>query len=76
MTNERPIDVLNDAKGKQILIKLKDGTTISGELMALDLHINMSINRAEIQTNKDDWTTRVKTLFVRGDNILYVSPGD
>jgi len=69
---ERPIDVLNNAKGKRVLIKLKRGTEISGTLQAMDLHLNMWINDAEIKENGD--TTRLGTVLVRGDNILFVSP--
>ena len=35
MVTDRPIDVLNDAKGKRVLIKLKRGTEISGILQAM-----------------------------------------
>ena len=71
---ERPIDVLNNAKGKRVLIHLKrGGTDISGLLQALDLHLNMWLEQAE-QRNEDGSTIKLGTLLVRGDNILYVSP--
>jgi len=69
---ERPIDVLNDAKGKRVLIKLKRGTEISGILQALDLHLNMWLEEAELITEESK--TILGTTLVRGDNILYVSP--
>ena len=69
---DRPIDVLNNAKGKRILIKLKRGTEISGVLQALDLHLNMWLEEAE-QTDEDKKIT-LGTVLVRGDNILYASP--
>lgn len=69
---ERPIDVLNNAKGKRVLIKLKKGTEISGILQAMDLHLNMWIEDAEI--TEAEKKTRLGTLLVRGDNIIYVSP--
>ncbi len=69
---ERPIDVLNNAKGKRVLIKLKRGPEISGILYAMDLHLNMWLENAE----QVDQETKVKlgTILIRGDNILYVSP--
>ena len=70
---ERPIDVLNNAKGKRVLIRLKRGTEISGLLQALDLHLNMWLEQAE-QRSEDGTTIKLGTLLVRGDNILYVSP--
>ena len=69
---ERPIDVLNNAKGKRVLIKLKRGTEISGILQAMDLHLNMWIENAEQVT--DEKKTKLGTVLVRGDNIIYVSP--
>ncbi len=69
---ERPIDVLNNAKGKRVLIKLKKGTEISGILQAMDLHLNMWLEQAE--QISDEKKTKLGTLLVRGDNIIYVSP--
>ena len=69
---ERPIDVLNNAKGKRVLIKLKKDTEISGILQAMDLHLNMWLENAEQTT--EDKTIKLGTILVRGDNILYVSP--
>lgn len=69
---ERPIDVLNNAKGKRVLIKLKKGTEISGILHAMDLHLNMWLEDAE-QVSEEK-KVKLGTLLVRGDNIIYVSP--
>lgn len=69
---ERPIDVLNNAKGKRVLIKLKKGAEISGILQAMDLHLNMWLENAEQTT--DEEKIKLGTVLVRGDNILYVSP--
>ena len=69
---ERPIDVLNNAKGKRVLIKLKRGTEISGILHAMDLHLNMWLEEAEQTT--DNEKVKLGTLLVRGDNIIYISP--
>ena len=69
---ERPIDALDRAKGKKILVKLKNGEEITGTLKALDLHLNLWLDEAEIQRN--DNKVRVGTLLVRGDTIVYASP--
>lgn len=69
---ERPIDVLNNAKGKRVLIKLKKGTEIAGILQAMDLHLNMWLEDAE-QISEGE-TVKLGTILVRGDNILFVSP--
>ncbi|MBI5347060.1 MAG: hypothetical protein HZB66_00430 [Candidatus Aenigmarchaeota archaeon] len=69
---ERPIDVLTGAKGKRVLIQLKRGTEISGILHAMDLHLNMWLEDAE--QIEEDKKTKLGTILVRGDNILFVSP--
>ncbi len=73
MTNEkRPIDVLDQAKGKRIIVKLKDGGAFSGILQAIDMHLNMWLDEAEIVDN--DKTTKYGKLLVRGDSIIFASP--
>jgi len=69
---ERPIDALDKAKGKKIIVKLKNGEEISGILKALDLHLNLWIDEAEVQ--KNDTKVRFGTVLVRGDTIVYASP--
>ncbi len=70
----RPIDVLNQAKGKRVLVKLKNGTEISGVLQAMDLHLNMWLDDAEQITKENK--IKLGTVLVRGDNVLYVSPAE
>jgi len=69
---ERPIDALDKAKGKKVFIKLKNGEEITGILKALDLHLNLWIDEAEIQRNENK--VRLGTILVRGDTIVYASP--
>lgn len=69
---ERPIDALDRAKGKKILVKLKNGEEVTGILRALDLHLNLWLDEAEIQ--KNDNKVRFGTVLVRGDTIVYASP--
>lgn len=69
---ERPIDALDKAKGKKILIKLKNGEEITGILRALDLHLNLWLDDAEIQRSENK--LKVGTILIRGDTIVYASP--
>jgi len=69
---ERPIDALDKAKGKKVMVKLKNGDEITGMLRALDLHLNLWLDEAEVQ--KNDTKVRLGTLLVRGDTIVYASP--
>jgi len=68
---ERPIDVLDKAKGKKILVKLKNGEEITGTLIALDLHLNLWLEDVEILGENK---RKVNTLLIRGDTVLYASP--
>jgi small nuclear ribonucleoprotein (snRNP)-like protein len=70
----RPIDVLNGAKGKRILVKIKNGSNISGILHALDLHVNIWLDDATEQEHDMKTSTKLGSVFIRGDNIFYVAP--
>lgn len=69
---ERPIDVLDKAKGKKVLLKLKNGEEITGILKALDLHLNIWLEESEVQ--KNELRVKLGTILVRGDTIVYASP--
>jgi small nuclear ribonucleoprotein (snRNP)-like protein len=68
----RPLDVLDKAKGKRVLIKLKNGVEITGVLQAFDLHLNLWLE--EVEERKDDKQVKLGTALVRGDTIIYISP--
>ena len=70
---ERPLDLLNESKGKEIMIELKDGKQLVGKLLAFDIHINIVIdNTKEIVNN--EVKRSLGLCFVRGNTILWVSP--
>lgn len=61
MNIERPLDFLNDHKGREVLVELKNGSDpVRGRLIAFDIHINIVI-----EVNK-------KLKFIRGDMIISV----
>ena len=68
----RPLDVLDKAKGKRIIIKLKNGMEITGVLQAFDLHLNLWLEEADV--TKDDIKTKIGSTLIRGDTIIYASP--
>jgi small nuclear ribonucleoprotein len=70
----RPIDALDRAKGKRVMVKLKNGEEITGVLKALDLHLNLWIDEAEVTKNNGENKLKLGTLLVRGDTIVYASP--
>jgi small nuclear ribonucleoprotein len=71
--NERPIDALDKAKGEKVIVKLKNGDEVTGILKALDLHLNLWLEEAEVNKNGEN-KIRLGTLLVRGDTIVYASP--
>ncbi len=70
---DRPIDALDRAKGKKVFIKLKNGEEVTGVLKALDLHLNLWVDEAEISKNGNN-KVKMGTILVRGDTIVYASP--
>ena len=68
----RPLDVLDKAKGKRVIIKLKNGSEIVGVLQAFDLHLNIWLD--ETEERKDEMKVKLGSTLVRGDTIIYVSP--
>ena len=50
---ERPLDLLNNSKGKEVLVQLKGEKQIVGTLLAFDIHINLVLdNIKEIENGK------------------------
>ncbi len=72
MTTLRPLDVLDKAKGKRVLIRLKNGVEITGVLQAFDLHLNIWLEEAE--ERKEDIQVKLGSTLVRGDTVILVSP--
>ena len=72
--SNRPLDLLDNAKGKRVIVKLKNSRQISGILRALDIHLNMWIDDAEVV--EEDKTTKYGKVLVRGDSIIFASPAE
>lgn len=69
---ERPLDLLNNLKGKDVIITLKDADTIIGTLLAFDIHINLVIDGKD----DDPKIKKRRNLFVRGDMVVFVEALD
>lgn len=75
MTNaiERPLDMLNNARGKEVIIHLKNEKQIAGILLAFDIHVNIILdNTKEIENG--EVKKNIGLVFIRGDTIVYISP--
>jgi len=73
---ERPFDFLNDLKGKEVIITLKDANEIRGKLLAFDIHINLVVLANDDDPDDDPNVKIKKNLFVRGDTVVFVESND
>lgn len=70
---ERPLDLLNNSKGKEVLVHLKGDKQFVGTLLAFDIHINLVLdNTKEMQNN--EIKRNIGLTFLRGDTIIFISP--
>ena len=74
MDAARPLDALNDARNKRVIVELKNGRQIIGNLKAFDIHINIVLNDSEERSPAGDITRKLGTVFIRGDTITVISP--
>ena len=70
---ERPLDLLNSSKGKEVLVHLKGDKQFVGTLLAFDIHINLVLdNTKEMRDN--EMKRNIGLTFLRGDTIIFISP--
>jgi len=58
----RPLDTLNNARNKRVIVELKNGKQFIGNLKAFDIHINLVIETSD------------GMKFIRGDVIETITP--
>ena len=64
-SSTRPLDALNNSRGKRVIVDLKNGWRYVGKLQAFDIHINTVLEEAEeyepknkkVTTQVDEKTT-------------------
>ena len=71
--HSRPLDALNAARGKQVIVNLKNGAMLTGKLKAFDIHINVVLDEAK-ETQDGEVKRQLGTVFIRGDTITIISP--
>ena len=70
---ERPLDLLNQSKGKDVLIQLKGDRQFVGTLLAFDMHINVALDNAK-EMSDGEVKKNIGLTFLRGDTIIFISP--
>jgi small nuclear ribonucleoprotein len=74
MDATRPLDALNLARNKRVIVELKNQRRYVGTLRAFDIHINTVLEEAEEYTNEGEMLRKLGTVFIRGDTITIISP--
>ena len=75
MEMSRPLDTLNNARNKRVIVELKNGKQFVGVLKAFDIHINTVLDEAEERVD-DKPTRKLGKIFLRGDTIILISLAD
>ncbi len=73
MVEARPLDALNRARNKKVIIELKNGRQYLGILKAFDIHINVELDDTEERVDGET-KRKLGTTFIRGDTIIFISP--
>lgn len=69
----RPLDALNAARGKRVIVDLKNSRQYIGNLKAFDIHINVVLEKAE-EMVEGELKRKLGSVFIRGDTITVISP--
>ena len=72
MNPERPLDALNDARNKRVIVELKNNKQLIGNLKAFDIYINVVLENAEEHAN-GELIRKLGNVFIRGDTITVIS---
>jgi len=70
---ERPLDLLNASKGKEVIVQLKNDKQFVGVLKAFDIHINIVLENTK-EMHEGTPKKNLGLTFLRGDTIIYISP--
>ena len=71
----RPLDALNKSRNKKVIVELKNGRQYVGKLHSFDIHINVVLEDAE-ERAEGEVKRKLGTVFLRGDTITIIMPGD
>ena len=63
--------LMSSRKGKVVLLRLRNDTTLQGVLQDFDIHMNLTLENAEDITEEKH--EQLGKILLRGDNLLAVS---
>lgn len=70
MNINRPFDALNNSKGKEIVVELKNNKIYKGNLEAFDIHLNLTLSDA-VETYEEK-ENKIGNIIIRGDSIILI----
>ena len=68
----RPLDALNNARNKRVIVELKNNKQFVGKLKAFDIHVNIVLEDAEERID-GEVKRKLGLVFLRGDTIVMIS---
>lgn len=71
----RPLDALSKSRNKKVIVELKNGRQYVGKLNSFDIHINIVLEDAEERID-GEVKRKLGNIFLRGDTITIIMPGD
>jgi small nuclear ribonucleoprotein len=72
MDASRPLDALNGARNKKVIVSLKNSTQYTGILRSFDIHINCVLENAE-EWQEGELKRKLGVVFIRGDTITIIT---
>ncbi len=66
---ERPLDLLNASKAKEVIVQLKGDKQFVGTLVAFDIHVNVVLDNAK-EMEAGSVKKNIGLTFLRGDTII------
>jgi len=71
----RPLDALNSARNKRVIVELKNNKQYVGKLKAFDIHVNVVLEDAEERAD-GEVKRKLGQVFLRGDTIVMISAAE
>lgn len=69
-----PLSILNKSINSRVIVELKGGKEYRGILDGYDPHMNIVLKGVE-EIIEGELKRKLELAVVRGDNVIYISPG-
>lgn len=67
------LKILAKSLGGTVLVKLRNGKLLRGQLQGYDQHMNLVLEGAE-EVLQDGQSNKLGVIIIRGDNVVMISP--